>query len=101
MADPQWWPQAPPDWDRVTLWQYTDKLRVPGINGPVDGDLFNGTLEELRKLGMPDTTDTTKIKEECDRIWHIAGLLDGISAHDTAQVLRDSVIVIKQVTGTP
>jgi len=36
------------DW---TIWQYTDRGRVPGVNGgnpPVDTNRFNGTLDDLR-----------------------------------------------------
>jgi lysozyme len=41
-------PSVPPPWQRWTFWQYTDAGRVPGITGPVDLDVFDGTLAELR-----------------------------------------------------
>lgn len=37
-------------WPTWTFFQYTDKASVPGISGGVDGDKFNGTLEDLQKL---------------------------------------------------
>jgi lysozyme len=35
-------------WPSWSLWQYTDKGKVPGIYGPVDLNRFDGTAEELR-----------------------------------------------------
>ena len=43
-------PPLPAGWTRWTLWQYTASLTVPGISGPVDGDVFNGTPAELATL---------------------------------------------------
>ncbi len=43
-------PNLPPNWGRLRFWQYTDSGSVPGIEGPVDLDLYNGTLRELRAL---------------------------------------------------
>jgi hypothetical protein len=41
-------------WTRYAFWQYTDKATVPGMAGPVDMSVFNGTLDQLRALaGMP------------------------------------------------
>lgn len=40
-------PTLPPPWTRWTFWQHTDRGAVPGIEGPVDLDLFAGTLGEL------------------------------------------------------
>jgi len=40
-------PALPKGWFKWTLWQYTDKGVVNGINAAVDMNLFNGTLEEL------------------------------------------------------
>jgi lysozyme len=42
---------AAPDWPSGTwpvwsLWQYTDKAEVPGIEGNVDGNRFNGSAEQ-------------------------------------------------------
>ncbi|MEZ4322374.1 MAG: GH25 family lysozyme [Myxococcota bacterium] len=38
-----------------TFWQYTDRGRVPGIRGPVDGNVFHGTLEALHRIGGEPT----------------------------------------------
>jgi lysozyme len=40
-------PVLPSPWTRWTFWQHTDRGAVPGIEGPVDLDLFAGTLGEL------------------------------------------------------
>jgi len=40
-------PALPSPWARWTFWQHTDRGAVPGIQGPVDLDLFAGTLGEL------------------------------------------------------
>lgn len=37
------WPKN--TWPQWTLWQYTDSETVPGIDGPVDGNRFNGSRE--------------------------------------------------------
>jgi lysozyme len=41
-------PTLPLPWTRWTFWQHTDRGAVPGIEGPVDLDLFAGSLGELR-----------------------------------------------------
>lgn len=40
-------PQLPDSFSRWALWQYTDSAQVPGV-GKSDGDLFNGSLDDLR-----------------------------------------------------
>jgi len=37
-------------WSNWTMFQYTDKASVSGISGGVDGDKFNGTLADLKRL---------------------------------------------------
>lgn len=44
-------PNPPAPWDHITFWQFSSSGRVPGIDGDVDLNEFNGTLEELRALG--------------------------------------------------
>lgn len=34
------------------FWQYTDIATIPGIEGPVDMNLFNGTLQQLTSLTL-------------------------------------------------
>jgi lysozyme len=41
-------PTIPTTWAKWTFWQHTDNGRVPGIEGPVDLDLFAGTLADLQ-----------------------------------------------------
>lgn len=40
-------PTVPPKWQRWTFWQHRDTGRVPGITGPVDLNVFDGTYEQL------------------------------------------------------
>jgi len=51
-------PQMPPDWSRWTFWQYTDSGAIVGVNGKVDLDRFNGTLQGLKAMlqrGVPSS----------------------------------------------
>jgi lysozyme len=41
-------PSLPLPWLRWTFWQTSDRGAVPGIEGPVDLDLFAGTIADLR-----------------------------------------------------
>lgn len=43
-------PFLPRGWFAWTIWQYSDKGVVNGINAAVDMNVFNGTLEELYKF---------------------------------------------------
>jgi lysozyme len=43
-------PHLPQTWDRWTFWQYTNKGTVPGINGAVDLDWFNGNQSEFEQF---------------------------------------------------
>lgn len=40
-------PELPQPWAKWQFWQYTDNGRVPGIEGPVDLDVFDGPVEDL------------------------------------------------------
>lgn len=40
-------------WPVWSLWQYTDKATVSGFSAPVDGNVFNGTDEQLVKWLSP------------------------------------------------
>ncbi len=42
-------PQLPRPFTKWSYWQYTDNGRVPGIDGPVDLDVFDGRLEDLKR----------------------------------------------------
>ncbi len=41
-------PLVPNGWATWTFWQYTNNTSVPGIATQVDGDRFNGSLEQLQ-----------------------------------------------------
>lgn len=58
-----WWVahyyQRRPDNDGIAwrFWQHSDRGQVDGINGPVDFNVFNGTVEELQAFvdGIKET----------------------------------------------
>ncbi len=41
-------PMKPRGWTKWTFWQHTSTANVPGVPSPIDGNRFNGSLEELR-----------------------------------------------------
>ena len=43
-------PALPAPWTTWSFWQETDKGTVDGIDGAVDGNKFNGSIEQLRAL---------------------------------------------------
>lgn len=45
------WPTG--TWPVWSLWQFTDKARVPGIDRPVDGNRFNGSEEACLRFLRP------------------------------------------------
>jgi lysozyme len=56
-------PTLPRGWFKWTIWQYSEKGVVNGINAKVDMDLFNGTLEELYKFAGAQITTTQTSSE--------------------------------------
>ena len=43
-------PGLPANWGGWSFWQYADNTGVPGISGNVDGDVFNGSLQDLQNF---------------------------------------------------
>jgi lysozyme len=43
-------PSVPPTWPTWTMWQYTESGSVAGLDGVVDRDTFNGSIDGLSKL---------------------------------------------------
>lgn len=52
-------PYLPKGWFSWTIWQYSDKGRVNGINASVDMNLFNGSLVDLYAFAGADLPDQT------------------------------------------
>ena len=42
-------PKMPEGWTQWHFWQYSDSGQVNGVAGNVDLDVFNGTVEELKR----------------------------------------------------
>ena len=58
-------PFLPRGWFKWTIWQYSEKGRVNGINADVDMNVFNGTLEELYKFaGAKINTEAPKTPQK-------------------------------------
>lgn len=47
-------PPAPQPWKVLSFWQYADDATIFGVSGLCDVNLFNGSLERLPLLGLPD-----------------------------------------------
>lgn len=53
---------------RWTFWQWTDDLEIPGIaENNEDGDVFNGTLDELRAFA--GVAHALTLVDKVDRLW--------------------------------
>ncbi len=46
-------PTVPRGWEDWVLWQHSESGTVPGIDGAVDLDVFNGDLEDLARYRIP------------------------------------------------
>jgi len=46
-------PTEPPNWPVVAFWQFTCTGTVPGVAGDTDMNLFNGSIEQLKRYGLP------------------------------------------------
>jgi lysozyme len=53
-------PFMPAGWDKWHFWQYSQAGQVDGINGSVDLDWYNGSLEELQALAGKSATPVSK-----------------------------------------
>ncbi len=53
------------------FWQFSgDKFILPGINGPLDLNFFNGTLQDLQAwLGQPMSTKAWTLEEKMSLLW--------------------------------
>ncbi len=45
-------PFIPLPWTSWKFWQCADHGQIPGIQGPCDVDIFNGSLDELKKFAL-------------------------------------------------
>lgn len=52
VSDPK--PYTPRAWKRITFWQYTDRGRVAGVDGPVDRNRFFGSRKRLRSVRIKE-----------------------------------------------
>ncbi len=48
--DTSFCPTTPDPWTKWTFWQWTSSGTVSGISGNVDRNIFDGTLDDLRKI---------------------------------------------------
>ncbi|TKC10502.1 hypothetical protein FA048_09975 [Pedobacter polaris] len=45
-------PLLPPGWNKYTFWQNSGTGNINSVSGQVDKDIFNGTLDDLKKLAL-------------------------------------------------
>ncbi len=65
-------PNMPSGWGDWHVWQYADNASVPGIGGAVDGDEFNGSLQQLEAYARPPDAAPRGYLDVLD-CTHIAG----------------------------
>src|SRR5699024_12500027 len=56
-------PEPVGGWNQLTFWQRSDAGRVPGVNGPVDLNLFNGTESQLTDFVAGNNVDLGGVLE--------------------------------------
>jgi len=45
-------PGLPAGWTSYAIWQYSDNATIPGTDGGLDLDIFNGSASDLKKLAL-------------------------------------------------
>jgi lysozyme len=50
------WPETPYPWAAISIWQFSDKAKINGIQGNVDLNYFNGPISRLPLLGLGSNT---------------------------------------------
>jgi lysozyme len=45
-------PGLPPGWEAYAIWQYSDNATIPGTDGGLDLDIFNGNSTDLKKFAL-------------------------------------------------
>ena len=43
-------PSVPKPWKNWTFWQTSEQAKIPGVLGPCDEDVFNGSVDQLKAL---------------------------------------------------
>ena len=78
-------PSIPSSWTTWTFWQYASTAVVPGIDGGVDVNEFNGTLDQLKAMTGPGEPATTPDAGTPDAgVVEDAGPLDQDAGHSDA-----------------
>lgn len=87
-------------WQIRTGHQYQGTTDLDGI--AVDLNLFDDVfvLGGDAPAAAPPPTPAA-VRQHFDNLWHVAGLLDSISAHDLAGVVRTAVVEIKAEYNVP
>ena len=73
-------PEPVGGWNQLTFWQRSDAGRVPGVNGPVDLNLFNGTESQLTDFVAGNNVDLGGVLESGDG----PAVLDTLGKDNTA-----------------
>jgi len=62
-------PPTPAPWPFLAAWQHSSSGAVPGISGPVDLDIFNGTIDQFLQYGVP--VPVVKVPDNNDLIYMV------------------------------
>lgn len=82
-------------WPFAAIFQWTDKQQVPGITGDVDGDVFEGALDQFKAYGYHTATPVPPVDPCADVLKQVSAQEDIIKGLQTqistltAQVLLD------------
>lgn len=80
-------PRLPAAWKRHAIWQFTEAGGLEGYDGPLDLNRFEGTVEDLQRLGRPAPQLSTAWHSDVDmtgvtRVLGVSGLpLRRINTH--------------------
>ncbi len=85
-------PTMPSGWTEWKFWQDSDRGSVPGVNGNVDTNLFNGTLAQLEAMTLkaptpPPPEPDPSAPAEPDEVVPDVGTFDGILGEE--DLVRD------------
>lgn len=92
-------PPAPaPPWPFVAIWQHSSTGTVPGIQGQVDLDQFNGTAEQLARYGAPADGVPAEWRQYGSTWPMVASTLKGVADDALSRGRQMKALAEQQVT---
>lgn len=91
-------------WPFTAMRQYSDHETAPGISGNVDGDVFYGSLDQLKKYGYPGTAATVSwANPPAQNRWYRTSQTLMASASGTQPITLNEIVdgsIVKTLTGS-